>query len=86
VKNAQDLDGVVAYSVRNDVRSTGHNEFAGPIDTAHSAQVRVGGKFLHRIRNPSDHTSGRIWVIACDVLGFRLQVGKGGTQPPKLQR
>jgi hypothetical protein len=37
------MDGVDAYSIGDDVASTGHNEFAGPIDTAHSAQTQSIG-------------------------------------------
>lgn len=86
VKNAQDFHSVVAHSVRDDVRHIGNHQFSRALNAPRPTQRGMNSKQRYCSLNHRHHPLGSCRAIACNIVGFGLEVRECPPQPDDLER
>ena len=81
MKNPQDLKGILADTIRDDVGSTRNDHFSGASDPSRPSERGEAAKLFHRALNVGLDSFCRRWIVAGDVIRFGDQFGDGFAQP-----
>jgi len=81
VEYSQDFDGIAAHAVGHDVRRPGDYQFAGAGDPSDAAGGWMGGELLDGVGDSLDYSRGSIGFVACDVIGFLIEISERAPKP-----
>jgi len=81
VEDAEDLDGVGADAVGEDVGGVGDDEFAGAWDAAGAAHGGIRGEQVGGAEDFLDETAGGGGIVFGDIGGSGFEVGQSYFQP-----
>jgi hypothetical protein len=81
VKDAKNLDGVVADAVGDDVGRSGNDEFACAGNAPGAAKSGKAAEVLDGVFNCRNDPGGRCGTVAGDLGGFGVEIGQGFAQP-----
>ena len=82
MKYAEYFDTIIADSIRNDVRRTGHNQFAGADYSARPAYRGMPGESPHGRLDRGDNSAGSGRIFLSDILSLGVKIGPRFAKPP----
>jgi len=82
MKYPQNLYGIVADSIGNDVGSSWNNQFPGSSDATGSTHRGKTAEVLDSAMDCRHDACGGRRIVARDVFGFSVKVLQGCAQPP----
>ena len=82
LKYTNDLDGFIADSIWNDVRRSGHNQFASADYSAGPAHRGMPRESRDRRFDHRNDSSCGVRVVLRDVLSLSVEIGSRFAKPP----
>ena len=75
MEDPQDLYHTFADPIGNNIRRVAHDQLARVGDSTGATHRRVRGELINCSVNSLDDSGRRVWILACDVFGLRVQIG-----------